>query len=528
MDDPRRDEDEATSTNPQQHAVESNHENIEDLPSPFAAEKPTLANRDVDQSPHTSQYPVTLDDEELQSNTGQQPLPDGFVPLDALPLFEAHNIPDNPSEVANQLPLEDNGEPNHGSREDLPSIFTTEKPTPTDRDLDQSPHTSQYLAPLVNEERIEQQPLHSGFATLDTLPQFEMFSIPDGPPGVANRLVSDSLASTETTEVAQTPIPSRLRLTPPPPTSPHTYSPGSSSDTLSTPISVTRQPIAYPSNVGISDPNIQYGNVLLLLSHSYSLFIDLAYNPLPTAPARRFSAQTITPSPWSPSPSNYDLNTAHYNSFQYLGPAPWGGSDLFSENLPATPYQTQYPPFESVYPVPPMNPTSPRYSLATDFQRYGSTSYQSIPTSFGPPVPIGSYDEPFIPPLRPPSPTIFDGVSEWTVSRPAIPRMHESLRTPVIPPPSTTFDGGSEWTSRTPSFEDSESNSPRLRDYPVGLLLDSEDHPRSTPFTPGSTPWVPPPGFIPQTFQPSPTMQPGLLHPPIRDDYSDIGTHCMT
>ena len=277
MDDPRRDEDEATSTNPQQHAVESDHENIEDLPSPFAAEKPTLANRDVDQSPHTSQYPVPLDDEELQSNTGQQPLPDGFVPLDALPRFEAHNIPDNPSEVANQLPLEDNGEPNHGSREDLPSLFTTEKPTPTDRDLDQSPHTSQYLAPLVNEERIEQQPLHSGFATLDTLPQFEILSIPDGPPGVANRLVSDSLASTETTEVAQTPIPSRLRLTPPPPTSPQTYSPGSSSDTLSTPISVTRQPIAYPSNVGISDPNIQYGKcpsftlTLVFLIHRFSI-----------------------------------------------------------------------------------------------------------------------------------------------------------------------------------------------------------------------------------------------------------------
>ena len=290
MDDPRRDEDEATSTNPQQHAVESDHENIEDLPSPFAAEKPTLANRDVDQSPHTSQYPVPLDNEELQNSTGQQTLPDGFVPLDALPRFETLNIPDNPSEVANppdalddppevanQLPLEDNGEPNHGNREDLISLFTTEKPTPTDRDLDQSPHTSQYLAPLVNEERIEQQPLHSGFATLDTLPQFEILSIPDGPPRVANRLVSDPLASTETTEVAQTPIPSRLRLTPPPPTSPHTYSSGSSSDTLSTPISVTRQPIAYPSNVGISDPNIQYGKcpsftlTLVFLIHRFSI-----------------------------------------------------------------------------------------------------------------------------------------------------------------------------------------------------------------------------------------------------------------
>ena len=73
-----------------------------------------------------------------------------------------------------------------------------------------------------------------------------------------------------------------------------------------------------------------------------------------------------------------------------------------------------------------------------------------------------------------------------------------------------------------------DSSNPRLTTDDYYPIWGSEDRRRSTPFTPGSTPWVPPPGFIPQTFEPSASvadLQPGPFIPPLADDYSDIGTH---
>ena len=187
-------------------------------------------------------------------------------------------------------PQQDTMESNHGSKEDILAPFEDKAaenlvaPTPTDRDapfeLDQSPHTSQYLAPLVNEqlkttgvESIEQQPLHGGFVPLDGLPRLEALTIPNiptDPPGAADSLpfyISDDQASTEITEVTQAPIvlllptPGETHLPlatdrSPPPTAPHTESSVSGPQSFS-PTNDMQQFIAYPDDGGVSDPNVQ-------------------------------------------------------------------------------------------------------------------------------------------------------------------------------------------------------------------------------------------------------------------------------
>lgn len=187
-------------------------------------------------------------------------------------------------------PQQDTVESNHGSKEDLLAPFEDKAaenlvaPTPTDRDapleLDQSPHTSQYLAPLVIEqlqstgvESIEQQPLHGGFVPLDGLTQLEALTIPDiptDPPGAADPLpfyISDAQASTESTEVARAPIvllsptpaETHLPLTTDkslPPISPHTESSDSRTPFFS-PTNDAQQLTAYQSDADVSDPNVQ-------------------------------------------------------------------------------------------------------------------------------------------------------------------------------------------------------------------------------------------------------------------------------
>lgn len=217
---------------------------------------------------------------------------------------------------------------------------------------------------------------------------------------------------------------------------------------------------------------------------------DIRFNPAPT---RRYYGPATTPSPWSPSSSNYALNVAHYNSFQHLGPPGWERSDSFGgdEHLPGTLYQPQYIPLEFMHPIPLLDPTSPRYSLATDFQRFGSTTYQSNPIDLD--SPISPYDEsPAVPrhnPFRSPSPSNFDDESDSASMGSTAPRI----------------------AVQSPSLEYSSTQDPTagLADnvyYPEGPISSFNRSPRSSPFTPGSTPWVPPPGYIPQTFEPSPLV----------------------
>lgn len=184
------------------------------------------------------------------------------------------------------------------------------------------------------------------------------------------------------------------------------------------------------------------------------------------------------------------------------------------EDLPAKLYQPLYIPPEFMHPTSPLNPTypSPRYSpTLNDFQRrYGSTINQSIPMDLG--YPVHSYLDSSVSPgpgpwVSPASPANFDGEgnSERMSSPHSIPQIEVQSPSPLL-----------EW----PGFQLPSPPITKDNYYPEGPILSFDNNPRSSSFTPGSTPWVPTPGFTPETFKPSTTLS-GLLP----DDYSNPGMH---
>lgn len=320
--------------------------------------------------------------------------------------------------------------------------------------------------------------------------------------------------------------------------------------------------------------SISFSNIHSLIIAYASPTEPWVTNPWTTRPPTRISSQTSVPSPSSPTPTDDALNAAHYNAFQDLGPPTWGRGDPLDgdEYLPGTLYQPQYIPREFMHPIP-IRPKPPRPSLSTEFQQYGGTDYGTPYASLGSPtsdyIPTpGSY---FLPPrplplqhaahLQPdyppwatelgsrpvsPGPWITPGPFDpdippespgsWFPPRPSF---GDVGPTPYIPPLYSDFGdaSGSEWAgsaSRIPQimvqppsseFSSTRYTTPGLTEddqYPEGPISVFDDAPRSSPFTPGSTPWVPPPGFIPRTFEPAP-LTPGSYSYPPDDGYAGSG-----